>query len=93
MSALEMVLFAVVGALLGSAFFSSLYHTVRTMGDTANPTRTLVTSFLLRAALLVVTFFWIASFGLGAMGMAMLGFLASRVVATIFLRPRARERE
>jgi len=87
-SGMDIALFLLLGVLLGCAYFSGLWYTVRRVGRVGNATRVLISSFLVRAVLLGVAFVWIARQGAWALGMAILGFLAARLLATSLLRPK-----
>ena len=71
-----------LGLLLGVAYFGGLWWTLTRLGRWRRPTVALAVSFVARAALALAVFAWLARWGLASFGIAFVGFLAVRIVAS-----------
>jgi F1F0 ATPase subunit 2 len=77
---IEIALYLGIGAVLGAVYFVLLHHSVRRYVAGAPPLR-VVSVFLLRFAAAGVAFWLLAQQGAAPLLLAMLGFLAARLVA------------
>ena len=76
-------LLAVLAGGAGSLlYFGGLWWTVRKMADSARPHLLLLSSFLVRAALMLALFFAVGRAGLAALALAILTFILTRFLLT-----------
>ena len=71
-----------LGLVLGAGYFGGLWWTVSRMGHWRRPGVALAVSFALRAVLALAAFAALARWGLAPLGVAFVGFLAVRVLAS-----------
>ena len=83
-----MILALLAGIALGVFFFAGLWFTVRKGVAAKTPAAWFLVSFLVRMAVVLGGFYWIAQAGeWQPLSMALLGFIIARMVLTRFAPP------
>jgi F1F0 ATPase subunit 2 len=70
---------AVIGFLLGILYFLGLWYTLQKLPQNGHPTLIIITSFLVRLAILLGGLFWVTQGDALRLGVALLGLLAGRM--------------
>jgi F1F0 ATPase subunit 2 len=76
------------GIALGAFYFIALWQTVRRLSQTTSPVRLMLTSFLLRMAVLLAGLYFVMGGHWERLALAMLGFIVMRKILTYRLGPQ-----
>jgi F1F0 ATPase subunit 2 len=80
------------GMILGLLFFGGLYITIQKIETAKNPALIMILSFMIRMAVLVVAFYFIAQSGYKEVLFALAGVIITRFVMTFRMRGEKKER-
>ena len=84
-----LILMFAVGLTLGAFYFISLWQTVQRLGQTQSRARLLVTSYLLRLAVVLTAFYFLLRDGhWERLVAAMIGFMVMRKILTYYFGPQ-----
>lgn len=83
-----LILMFIAGLALGAFYFISLWQTVRRLTRTDNRSRLLMTSFVVRLAIILTAFFFLMNGHWERLAAAMIGFVAMRKILTYHLGPQ-----
>jgi F1F0 ATPase subunit 2 len=78
---------AVVGFLLGVLYFLGLWYTLQRLPQNGHPTLIIISSFLLRLAILLGGLYWVTDGDALRLGVALLGVLVGRILIMHRLYP------
>lgn len=84
---LSLLTAAVMGFLLGILYFLGLWYTLQKLPQHGYPTLIIVSSFLLRLAILLGGLYWITDGDVLRLGVALLGVLVGRILIMHRLYP------
>lgn len=72
----------VIGIILGIVYFGGLYFTVTKMNTVKHPSILMTVSLILRMAILIVVFYYLAKIGYKNMLFALIGVIIVRILMT-----------